>query len=74
MQTEKHPIAAGRNRLGKTQDEFGRDVGVSGMTVWRWEQGTSLPRRKHWPKLEEMIGCPIEKILAAGKRASGDAR
>jgi DNA-binding XRE family transcriptional regulator len=73
MQTEKHPIAAGRNRLGLTLDEFGRDLGVSGMTVWRWEQGRSLPHRKRWNDLEAKIGCPIGEILAAGKPASGGA-
>lgn len=73
MQQARNPIAVRRDELGKTQGEFGREYfGVSGMTVWRWEKGASLPRRKHWPKLESVVGRPISEILAAAE--SGGAK
>jgi len=35
--------------------------------VYRWESGVSLPRRKFWPKLEELTGKPISHVIAATK-------
>lgn len=64
MDAPIHPIADGRKRLGKTQDEFGRDVGVDGLTVSRWERGESLPSRRYWSKIEELTGHPIAEVIA----------
>lgn len=65
-----HPIAVKRKELGLTQDAFGGLVGVDGMTVYRWENRITLPRRKVWPKLEEIIGRPISDVLAASFEAA----
>ena len=65
---ERHPIVETRERMGTlSQDAFGELLGVDGMTVYRWESGVSLPRRKFWPKLEELTGKPISHVIAATK-------
>ena len=35
-----------RERLGMTQDEFAKRIGVTVTTVSRWERGDSLPKSK----------------------------
>lgn len=52
-----------REDLNLTQGEFGAKVGVKAMTVYRWEKGESLPRRKTWRKLQEVTGLPIAEII-----------
>lgn len=65
-----HPLVEARARLGKiSQEELGRRLGVEGMTVSRWERGESVPRRRIWPKLEEITGTPIAEILSHAKPA-----
>lgn len=65
---DRHPLVETRERMGKlSQDAFGALLGVDGMTVYRWESGVSLPRRKFWPKLEELTGKPIAEVIAATK-------
>jgi transcriptional regulator with XRE-family HTH domain len=71
MEASVHPLADCRRRLGNiSQDAFGEKVGVDGMTVSRWERGESLPRRRFWPKIEELTGRPIAEIIAAARPAS----
>lgn len=38
-------VSALRERLGVTQEELARLVGVSSMTVSRWERGVAKPSR-----------------------------
>lgn len=39
------PLArATRERSGATQEQVGRSVGVTALTVWRWENGHRWPR------------------------------
>lgn len=52
-----------REELNLTQDELAAQLGVKGMTVSRWERGESLPRRKVWPKLQEITGVPIADLI-----------
>jgi transcriptional regulator with XRE-family HTH domain len=69
----RHPIAVCRERLGKTQEEFGAMLGVDAMTVSRWERGENLPSRRYWPKLEELTELPIVVVLAGAKPTAGAA-
>ena len=39
-------IKAERVRLGLSAKDFGRLVGVSGLTIYSWESGKSRPRKK----------------------------
>ena len=54
-QTAKEPLAgvrfsarsvrAQRKRLGLSADDYGKLVGVSGLTIYNWEHGKARPRR-----------------------------
>jgi DNA-binding transcriptional regulator YiaG len=39
-------VKAQRSRLGLSAKDFGRLVGVAGLTIYSWESGKSRPRRK----------------------------
>ena len=39
-------LASNRKRLGLSAEEFGRLVGVSGQTIYHWEDGSAKPRAK----------------------------
>jgi transcriptional regulator with XRE-family HTH domain len=47
----------------RTQDQAGELLGVNAMTYSRWERGVHLPRKKHWPIIEEKTGVPPERLL-----------
>ena len=49
-----------REKIGVTQQELAKLLGVSGNAVWQWEAGRARPRLKH---LEEM-----RKLRTIGKR------
>ena len=38
-------VSAQRKRLGISANDFGKLVGVSGVTIYAWEQGRSRPRK-----------------------------
>ena len=44
-------LLAQRKRLGLSAESFAKIVGVSGLTVYTWEKGTSRPRKTHLPVL-----------------------
>ena len=43
-----------RQRLGMTQEEFGRRIQVTLSTVNRWEKGHAVPSRLAWRAIEEL--------------------
>lgn len=59
----EHPLTVRRAELGLTRKELGDAMGVEAMTIYRWERGSSLPRRKYWPKLTELTGLEIAEII-----------
>ena len=42
-----------------TQRDIADYMAVSLATVRKWECGTALPDRSHWPRLEEAMGLPV---------------
>ena len=44
-------VKAQRARLGLSAKDFGRHVGVAGLTIYAWESGKSRPRKKQLPGL-----------------------
>lgn len=44
-------LLAQRKRLGFSADSFAKLVGVSGLTIYSWEKGTSRPRKSLLPVL-----------------------
>jgi hypothetical protein len=71
MEAEGHRFRADglrshRARLGISAREYGKLVGVSGLTVYNWESGKSRPRRKQLAGLVKIRGLgkrEIEKLL-----------
>ena len=55
-------IAQDRQRLGLTQGEFARRIGVSQQSVSKWEDGLSVPRGK---RLDQIIRATGEGSLTA---------
>ncbi len=60
-------IKALRKGLGRTQEEFAHDVGVTFATVNRWENGKSKPSRLALKVLEALK----QKTEAAAKKPAG---
>ncbi len=49
-----------RARLGFTQEQMARLLGVSSLSIWKWESGGAMPRASRVPK--------VLRLLALGKR------
>ena len=49
-----------RARLGLTQEQMARLLGVSSLSIWKWESGGATPRASRVPR--------ILQLLALGKR------
>ncbi len=47
-----YPVRELRERLGLTQEAFAREVGVSSMTISRWERGLAGPTQLARKQLE----------------------
>jgi DNA-binding transcriptional regulator YiaG len=45
-----------RGRLGLSAKDYGRLVGVSGLTIYHWENGKARPRRQQLAKLAAVRG------------------
>ncbi len=51
-----------RKRLKLSQAELGEILNVSTNTVLRWEAGTSKPRRKHLPELDQLRTISMREL------------
>lgn len=49
-------LKAQRKRLGFSAEAFGKLVGVTGHTVYKWEHGSSRPRRKKLAAIAALRG------------------
>ena len=54
-----------RRRRFLTQQGLADKLGVSYMTVQRWELGQSLPRAAHQQRLMEALGLTPDELFAA---------
>jgi transcriptional regulator with XRE-family HTH domain len=54
--SKENPLARWRREHELTQEDVAALLGVRGMTVSRWERGSTLPHRKIWPKIREKTG------------------
>ncbi|BDU15187.1 helix-turn-helix domain-containing protein [Lysobacter auxotrophicus] len=53
-----------RTKLGLSAADFGRLTGVSGQSIYHWEQGKSLPRKSQLPKLASVRGLGKKEARA----------
>jgi DNA-binding transcriptional regulator YiaG len=56
MKREKIDIKALRLRLGLTQEDVARQLGVALSTVAKWEQGVTSPSQLAHEKIESIFG------------------
>ena len=56
-----------RKELGLTQAELGRAVGVNGITVHNWENGTSKIFAVQLKKICRMAGVPMDDVELKGE-------
>jgi len=63
-----HPLKQFREENGLTQQELGKELGVSENTVWRWENGVRSPRPKLMPRIIQKTGLTPGEVLGYAKR------
>lgn len=52
-----------RTKLGLSAADFGKLAGVSGQSIYHWEQGKSVPRKSQLPKLASLRGVGKREAL-----------
>ena len=62
MRFNSKGMATHRNKLGLSAADYGKLVGVTGQTIYKWEQGTARPRMSQL--------TAIASIRGIGKRAA----
>ena len=70
-------VRAQRRRLGLSAHDYGRLVGVSGLTIYNWEHGKARPRKAQLVALISVRGigkCEATKRLAALAKKSAAKR
>lgn len=50
-ESQKNPFAARRAEIQKTQRQIANEIGVTGLTVNRWEMGRALPGAVYYDRL-----------------------
>ncbi len=58
-----------RTRIGITQTELARRLGVRQNTITQWERGSRQPRAEMLPKLADTLGCTLDELLRTAKAA-----
>ena len=57
-------LKAHRARLGLSAKEYGKLMGVSGLTIYHWESGKSKPRRSLLPRIVAVRGIGKREAMA----------
>ncbi len=53
-----------RARLGLTQEQMARLLGVSSLSIWKWESGGAAPRASRVPKILQLLALGKREALA----------
>ena len=61
--TTDSPIARHRLAAGLTQTQLAQKLGVTQLTITRWEHGARNPRRTMLYKLAEVLGCEARDLI-----------
>ena len=67
--SETSPIKQYRAKSGHSQGKLGEMIGVDGNTIARWERGSHLPSKRHWPKIKEVMGITPSTLVEHLKEA-----
>lgn len=52
-----------RVRAGKTVTATAAHLGVSRMSVWAWESGSTYPRADKLMEIAKFFGCTVDDLL-----------
>lgn len=63
-------IRNARKRAGLTQEQLGEKVGVTGVTIMRYEKEQREPRHKQLEALAKAINIPVETLLTGQDTAA----
>ena len=58
-------IQAVRRLRGETQESLGKQLGLPGSAVSRWERGERMPSLYWALRLAEVLACRVEDLFAA---------
>jgi DNA-binding XRE family transcriptional regulator len=56
-------LKAARVNIGLTQEELAKEVGVSPVTIWKWETGKAEPRLSQAKRLCDICKVSIDDIF-----------
>ena len=65
-----HPLRKWRLANKKNRDDLAAVLGVSGVTVWRWEVRRQFPDRKYWKAIERFTGISNVDLAIAYRKAA----
>lgn len=65
-----HELVAYRKREGLTRSQLAAEIGVSRITVWRWEEGKQFPDDEYLPMLAQRLGISVPALLGFGEVAA----
>lgn len=65
-----HPMALYRRTRRISQEALGKELGVTGQTVWRWENRLRVPRHRDVPGISEKTGLSPLEVLGYAKEAA----
>lgn len=63
-----------RERLGMTQEQLARELGITQGAVWQWECGMTTPRPAILLRLASLFGVTIDELIREGDDHADDAR
>jgi DNA-binding XRE family transcriptional regulator len=64
LRFRKDGLKTHRAKLGLSARDYGRLVGVSGLTIYHWESGKAKPRRRQLPAIAAIRGLGKRDALA----------
>lgn len=72
MRYSARSVRAQRSRLGLSAEDYGKLVGVSGLTIYNWEHGKARPRKAQLAALIAVRGIgkreALQRLEAVGTR------
>ena len=69
-----HSVKAQRTRLKLSAKDYGKLVGVSGLTIYSWESGKSRPRKQQFAGLVAVRGLGRREAVAKLEMLKADAK
>ena len=62
---QPHQIRTNRERLGLTQEDLGKELGIANTTLSRWETGSQIQQRSLDKLMRLFFGMPLTRVALA---------